>query len=355
MEDELKIDARQLSKEAQEEKRKLAIRLRKKGMKNIDVAKIVGLTPQTVSTYYAKYKKEGIKALTSDNRGRPKNVGKTLSDEQEALIKRKLIDTNPTQLQFKFALWTREAVRQLIKHEFDIDMPISTVGYYLKIWQFTSKKPIKRAYELKDEKTQQWLTIEYPKIKKEARKEKADIWWADETHCQSLPTNLKGYAPIGTHNKPVLTHPAKKFKINMISAITNTSKSMFALYDESINIDRFIDFCKKVIDSNNGKKVYLIVDNLRVHHAKLVKAWEQENSEYIKLFYLPPYSPEFNPDEYLNQDYKRNANKNSLPMTQTQLRNNTQNYMENLQKNPTKVANFFKHPSVQYAADDQAS
>lgn len=83
---------------------------------------------------------------------------------------------------------------------------------------------------------------EYPKIKKEAKKEDADIWWADETHCQSLPTNLTGYAPIGSKNKPILTHPAKKFKINMISAITNTGKSMFALYEESVNIDKFIDF-----------------------------------------------------------------------------------------------------------------
>jgi len=97
--------------------------------------------------------------------------------------------------------------------------------------------------------------------------------------------------------KPILEHPAKKFRINMVSAITNTGKSMFALYDESINIDRFIDFMQKVIDSND-KKVYLIVDNLRVHHAKQVSAWIEEHNKQIAIFYLPPYSPEFNPDEY---------------------------------------------------------
>lgn len=138
----------------------------------------------------------------------------------------------------------------------------------------------------------------------------------------------------------------------MISAITNTGKSMFSLYDESIKIDSFIEFCKKVIDSNNGKKVYLIVDNLRVHHAKLVKAWEEENKEKIKLFYLPAYSPDYNPDEYLNQDYKQSANKYELPTTQKQLRSNTEKYMLSLQKNPQKVANFFMHPKVQYAAID---
>ena len=124
--------------------------------------------------------------------GRPKNVGKTLSDEQESKIIRMLIDTTPQQLKFKFALWTREGVKQLIQRELNVDMPISTVGHYLKKWEFTSKKPIKRAYERKDVHTQTWLNEEYPKIKKQAKKEDAVIWWADETACISLPSNLKG-------------------------------------------------------------------------------------------------------------------------------------------------------------------
>ncbi len=107
---------------------------------------------------------------------------------------------------------------------------------------------------------------------------------------------------------------------------------------------------KKVIDSNNGKKVFLIVDNIRVHHAKLVKAWEEENKDKIKIFYITAYSPDYNPDEYLNQDYKQRANKYELPTSQKQLRTNTEKYMLSLQQNPQKVANFFKHPKVQYAS-----
>ena len=344
-----KIDARKLSPRELSEKRKIAIKLREKGIPNKEVAEIVGISVQTISTYYSAYKKEGKKIFKVKNAGRPKNSGKTLTDEQEKRIIHQLIETTPQQLKFKFALWTREAVKQLIKHELGIDMPISTVGEYLRRWKFTSKKPIKRAYERKDENTQKWLNEEYPKIKKQAKKEDAVIWWGDETACVSLPTNLKGYAPIGSKNKPILTHPAKKFKINMISAITNTGKTMFSLYDESINVDRFIEFLQKVIDSSQ-KKVYMIVDNLRVHHAKLVKAWIKEHEENIALFYLLPYSPEFNPDEYLNQDYKRNANKNNIPFTQTQLRKNTEKYMNEILQNEEKVANFFKHPSIAYAA-----
>jgi len=341
-------DARKVTTQAQQEKRNIAMKLREKGIKNSEVANIVGVHQCTVSQWYSKYKKNK-KSIIIAKRGRDKGAGARMTKEQEQQIIRMLIDTNPQQLKFKFALWTREAVRYLIKSELDIDMPISTVGDYLKKWQFTSKKPIKRAYERKDSNTQKWLGEEYPEIKKQAHKEGAEIWWGDETACVSLPTNLKGYAKKGAKIKPVLTHRAQKFKINMISAITNTGKTMFSLYDESINVDRFIDFLQKVIDSSS-KKVYMIVDNLRVHHAKLVTAWIEEHKDKISIFYLPPYSPEFNPDEYLNQDYKRNANKNNIPFTKVQLRKNTEKYMIELSQNEEKVANFFKHESIVYAA-----
>lgn len=279
------IDGRKIDRKTLEYLRKRAIKLREEGKSNKETASILGMTPETTSRWYSAYKTKGKGALRVRKCGRPKESGKHLSDEQEKHIIRLLIDTNPQQLKFKFALWTREAVKQLIKHELDIDMPISTVGHYLKKWQFTSKKPIKRAYERKDVNTQKWLNEEYPKIKKQAKKENADIWWADETACVSIPSNLKGYAQKGSKIKPILTHPAKKFKINMISAITNTGKTMFSLYDESVNVERFIDFLQKVIDSSK-KKVYIIVDNLRVHHAKLVKAWIEEHKEQINIFYL---------------------------------------------------------------------
>ena len=342
-----KIDARKLTPRELAEKRKIVIKLREKGMTNREVAKIVGISEQTTSIYYSRYKKEGNKVFKVKSAGRPKGSNKKLTPQQEKHIIDLLVDKTPKELKFKFALWTRESVKALIDREFEMDMPISTVGHYLKRWQFTSKKPIKRAYERNDAKAKQWIKEEYPRIKEEAKREDAVIWWADETSCVSLPNTLKGYAKVG--EKPILEHPARKFKINMISAITNTGKSMFSLYDEAINTDRFIDFLQKVIDSSD-KKVYIILDNLRVHHAKVVKEWAKEHKEQIALFYLPAYSPDLNPDEYLNQDYKRSANKDQIPSNRKELEHNTRNYMESLQKNPQKVANFFQHEAVKYAA-----
>jgi transposase len=342
-----KIDARKLSAEVLQERRMMAIKLRKRGISNKEVAEIVGISATTVSQYWSRYQKEGSSGLKLKKRGRSKGDGKTLDDAQEREIIALLVSKNPKQLEFPFALWTRESVKALIDREYEMDIPISTVGRYLKKWEFTAKKPIKRAYERSDAKAKAWMEQDYPRIQEEAKKEHADIWWADETSCVSLPTNLKGYAPKG--EKPLLIHPAKKFRINMISAITNTGKTMFALYDEAINTDRFIGFLEKTIASSE-KKIYLILDNLRVHHAKVVKEWIEEHKEKIELFFLPAYSPDLNPDEYLNQDYKKNANKRQVPTTKKQLEKNTKAYMESLQGNPEKVANFFQHPAVQYAS-----
>lgn len=343
----MKIDARKVDKQTLEYIRKRSIKLRKSGKTNKEVSEILGVTPQATSRWWQNYQKAGVAALKVKKTGRPKGSNKKLTPDQEKRIIDLLVDKTPKELKFKFALWTRESVKALIDREFEMDMPISTVGHYLSRWQFTSKKPIKRAYERNDKKVQVWLEEEYPKIKKEAKAQDAVIWWADETSCVSLPNTLKGYAKAG--EKPILEHSAKKFRINMISAITNTGKSMFALYDEAINTDRFIDFLQKVIDSSD-KKVFMILDNLRVHHAKIVKAWAEEHQDKIALFYLPAYSPDLNPDEYLNQDYKRSANKEQIPTNKKELEHNTRNYMESLQGNPEKVASFFQHKAVKYAA-----
>jgi transposase len=342
-----KRDARTLKIAAQQELRNQVVRMRKKGMKNPEVATLVGLSSTTTSGIWSKYKKGGMKAITIQKRGRRVGEKKHLSQEQEAKLIRRLIDTTPKQLKFKFALWTREAVKQLIKHDYDIDMPISTVGKYLQRWEFTSQVPIKRAYERNDAKVTAWLEEDYPKIQKQAQEEDAEIQWADETACVSLPSIIKGYAPKG--KTPVMEHTAKRFKINMISSITNRGKLRFMVYEQNMDADLFVTFLERLIESSE-KKIFLILDNLRVHHSKIVKAWAEEHQSQIELFYLPAYSPDLNPDEYLNNDFKRNVNKEHIPVNKKELAANTENFMSMLCDNPERVANYFKHEKIAYAA-----
>ena len=342
-----KRDARTLKIEAQQELRYQVVRMRKKGIKNPEIALITQLSIESVSRIWTMYKKGGMKALKIQKRGRKEGMKKNLSQEQESILIKRLIDSTPKQLKFKFVLWTREAVQQLIKHDFDIDMPISTVGLYLQRWEFTSQVPIKRAYERNDTKVAVWLDEAYPEIQKQAQEEDAEIQWGDETACVSLPSVIKGYAPKG--KTPVMEHTAKRFKINMISTITNRGKLRFMVYEKNMDAELFITFLERLIEGSN-KKIFLILDNLRVHHSKIVKAWVEEHKEKIALFYLPAYSPDLNPDEYLNNDFKRNANAKNIPTNVKELTQNTENFMSMLSDDSNRVANYFKHEKIAYAA-----
>jgi len=142
-----KIDARKHSPETQYEIRKLVVRLRKQGFLNKDVAEGVGVSVGHASKIWQSYKKEGSKAIKLGRRGRRTGEKRTLTTEQEGQLKRALIDKTPDQFKLAFALWTRDAVKLLIKQRFGIEMPIRTVGEYLKRWGFTPQKPVKRAYE----------------------------------------------------------------------------------------------------------------------------------------------------------------------------------------------------------------
>lgn len=342
-----KVDARTLSPETQYEIRKQVIRLRKKGISNNDVAECLGISPSHASTIWQNYLKNGDKSIKLGIRGRRQGEKRHLLPDQEREIKKLLIDRTPDQLKLPFALWTRDAVRILIKQQCGLEMPIRTVGEYLKRWGFTAQKPTKKAYEQKPEAVQKWLKEEYPTIRSQAIKENAEIYWGDETGIQNDAYLVKGFAPKG--NTPVINLNVKKSRINMLSAISNKGTVRFMLYEDTMTSDKLIQFMSRLI-KDTGRKVYLILDNLRVHHSKKVKNWLKKNNDKLEVFYLPSYSPELNPDEYLNGDLKRRVHSGVPARSANELKNKTRSFMKTLQKRPHHVKKYFRHPKVVYAA-----
>jgi transposase len=270
-----------------------------------------------------------------------------LNQEQEKQIQKAIVDKEPDQLKLPFALWTRQAVQQLIKHFYSFEMPIRTVGEYLKRWGYTPQKPLRRAYEQNPKAVKKWLDEQYPKIVKRAKIEKAEIHWGDETGLCNDSQHGRSYAPRG--KTPAIRLPAKKERINLISSITNQGKVRFMLYRNTMNSQTLIKFLKRLI-KDVGHKVYLILDNLRVHHSKLVRHWLEEHKEQIELFFLPSYSPELNPDEYLNCDLKAGVHSGVPARSKDQLKKKTISHLRMIQKKPERVKKYFEHPKIAYAA-----
>jgi len=343
----MKDDARRLPAAAQEEKRKQAVRMWKRQMPRAEIAEQVGVHTLTVGKWIRLYQAGGLKALRPRRRGRRDGVGRQLSPEQERGIQRLLIDKTPDQLKLKFALWTRMAVGQLIHRETRVRMPIRTVGDYLKRWGFTVQKPKKQAYEQRPAEVGQWLQEIYPAIQARAKREQAEIYWGDETGLRTDSQHARGYAPKG--KTPVLRLKVNRESLNMISAVTNQGKVRFRLFEGSMNAKRLIEFMNGLI-KDAKRKVILILDNLRVHHARPVKDWVAEHQAAIEVCYLPAYSPELNPDEYLNCDLKHGVHTGIPARSKQDLKNKTLGHMRKLQKTPTRVRKYFEAESIRYAA-----
>lgn len=341
------IDVTRSSSEVQQQLRSQFIRLRKKGWKLGAISEAIDVCHSTVRNWSRKYNKGGSEELQLKRKGRKAGEKRTLSAEQEERIQKLIRDKCPEQLKMPFALWTRIAVQQLIKRLFMIDMPRRTVGEYLKRWGYTPQKPLRRAYEQNPKAVQKWLEEEYPAIEERAKREKAEIHWGDETGIRNDSQYGRSYAPRG--KTPAILLPAKREHISLISAITNQGKVRFMVYENSMNADTLIKFLKRLI-KDTGRKVFLILDNLRVHHSNSVKGWLESHKDEIELFFLPSYSPELNPDEYLNGDLKNGVHAGIPARTSSQLKAKAISHMRKLQKLPKRVRKYFRHPKIAYAA-----
>ena len=321
--------------------------LRRKGHTHGEISELLDVSESAVRKWWSLYRRGGMRALRLGRRGRRKGACRSLSPEQERRVKRMIIDKTPEQLKMPFALWTRQAVQELIETTCELRMPIRSVGNYLLRWGFTPQRPRKRAYEQQPAAIKQWLRETYPTISNRAKQEGGQIHWCDQTGISSADHRGRGYAPQG--RTPIAGTQAARFSASMISTITNRGKLRFMVYRRGLKIATFIKFLRRLIRCTD-RKVFLILDNLQVHRAKKVRAWVAERNEQIELFCLPPYCPELNPDEYLNNTVKAQLRKQPAPRSQDQLQGNLRSRMRSNQRRPHLIRSLFDHPSVKYAA-----
>ncbi len=340
-------DGRCESDDVLESLRLRAVHARGLGYAVADIAAILGVREETVSRWCSRYDRGGQGALPGDRTGRPIGSGRLLNGQQEQSVQQTIETKCPQELAIPSALWTRQAVRELIQQQVGIRLPIRTVGEYLRRWCFTPQKPVRKAYQQDPKAVAEGLEKTYPQIEKRAAKEGGEIHWGDETGVRSTCQHSRGYARPGA--TPELTVPGSRFSVNMVSTITNQGKVRWMAYTGTMNAALFIVFLTRLIASAT-KKVFLIVDHLGVHEAAVVDRWLADKTDRIEVFYLPKYAPERNPDEYLNCDVKANINTDGLPRDRGELRGKLRRFMQRLAKLPARVASYFEHKYIEYAA-----
>ena len=304
-------DARYLNKDIQEYLRAQAIRLRKQGESFVAIAHYLGVHRSTVSEWWHLYLERGEAALSQYHRGRTVGEGRQLHPQQEIQLQQLLRDHSPDELDIDSALWTRRAVQVLIEKHCHITLPIRTVGNYLKRWGFTPQKPRKRAYEQDPKQVNQWLKVEYPRLKQRAQQEQAEIAWGDEAGRCNTDQVGRSFAPRG-QTPEIRLSGKKKLRVNYLACMSNQGKCWFMTYVRRFDSSILIPFMRRLI-RQVPHKLFWIVDRHPVHRSTAVKRWLETHQDRIELFFLPSYSPELNPTEYLNSDVKQGVH--SAPPT----------------------------------------
>lgn len=261
-----------------------------------------------------------------------------------------IVDKIPMQYKFPFALWNARAIRDLIRAEFGVDVSRRTVSRYMQRNGFTPQRLEKRAREQRPAQVRRWMERTYPRIRKAAKSVGAEIYWCDETGVSTRMGFQRGYAPKGKPPLPAVTSVVS-CRVSMISAASNRGALSFRAYAGPMRMRGFLHFTKSVAHDSVAGKVVLIVDNLRVHHAKLVRAWAARHRKEIKNFYLPAYSRELNPDELVNGDLKIGMGQREPAADKKELEQQIRDHMNGVKANPKKVSSFFQKQSVKYAAD----
>ena len=342
----MKTDARKLTPATQEQIRRKAVAAVEKGMTHVKAAEVFGVTRHSVDRWVSAYRAAGADALKAQKRG-PKGERAKLKGWQAAAVCNLVRDRHPEQLKLPFVLWTADAVRQLIQRRYKVRVSARTVRRYLARWGFTPQKPVRRAYEQDDVVVERWLNEEYPAIRAAAKREKALIYWGDEMGVRSDHQAGRSYAPRG--KTPAIPGTGQRFGCNVLSAITNRGHLDFMVFKKGFTAAVFLRFLRRLVKQAK-RKVFIIVDRHPVHRSKKVRHWLEKNAARIRLFFLPGYSPQLNPDEMVNQDVKTNAVGRRRAHNRSQLMGHVRRYLERRRANPDLVRRYFHESSVRYAA-----
>jgi transposase len=341
------VDPRSLSPEAQEALRRRAVEMvQVHGQKIGKSAELLGVSRMSLSTWIKAARSGGDAALASQKRGR--KPGHTLlSAAQTRRVLGWVRDACPDQLKLPFFLWTQESVQLLIKRRLGLEVSRSTAGRLMRANGFSSQKPTRRAFEQDQAAVDRWLKEEYPAIAAAAKAEKAVILWGDETGMRSDHQTGTSYSPVG--KTPVIDGTGKRFKCNMISALSNRGQLQFMIFKSNFNNGVCVTFLRRLL-KNNRQKVVLIWDGHPVHCSAAVAGFVAENAARLKVHRLPTYSPDLNPDELVNNDVKSNALGRKRPRTQKQMIRHIRQHMHKRKNDPALVRRFFQEESVRYAA-----
>lgn len=341
----MKKDLRSLSREALSVFRISTVKMVSEWwLSQREAARIQNIDESILSNWMQIFKVKGIRGLKAQEKQgwRWKDMTKNLT-KQEMKKLTKLLLSEPRhieQLSVDSSLWTATVVARLILIQFSKTLKEGQIYKVLKELWFTNQKPIFRAYQQNLERVQEWREIVRPRIEAEAKRENREILYGDEAWFKS--TDHRGTTWWKKWITPIVSATGARFGINAASAISKNGVMRFMSYEWSFTADSLIIFLERIIYKTDQKYI-LILDGHPTHKTKKVNQWIKDNHEQIKLYHLPPYSPELNPDEQVWWNVKQQM-KWVISISRVDIRRKVQNCLLSIQKKKKLISSFFRHP-----------
>jgi transposase len=337
-------DARKLDHKTLEAIRIRAVEQVQAGESPESVIRALGFSRACIYNWLASYRAGGWHALRARPlKGRPKKI----SGSQMKWIYRTVTLKNPMQYKFEFALWTRGMIRTLIHERYGIKLSLPSVGRLLAQLGLTCQKPLMRAFQQNPALVKKWLREEYPQIRARAKRIGAEIYFGDEAGVRSDFHSGKTWAPKG--ETPIIRTTGARFGFNMISAVSPKGQLRFMVVEGRVAAQQFCEFLRRLVFKTE-KPIFLILDGHPVHRSSKVKNLVESMKRKLQIFFLPPYSPELNPDEHVWNDLKNNGIGRMFVAGPDDMKLKVVSHLRFLQRNPVLIQSFFQAPTTKYAA-----
>jgi hypothetical protein len=266
---------------------------------------------------------------------------------QAAAVRDLICRNTPDELDLPFALWSRAAVQELVLRRCGVRLAVRSMGTYLARWGSTAQKPLRRAYEQDPAAVRRWLRRDYPALVVRAKRARGVIFWGDETGLRSDDVRGRGYAPRG--RTPVVRVCHRRAGLSLLSALTNKGELRWMVVDGAVKAPDLVRFLGRLI-RDTGRKVFLVLDRLKVHRARLTRDWLAEHRAEIEVHHLPAYCPDLNPDGGVNADLKQAVPRKAPARSKQQLMRAVISHMHSLSRQPRRIRSIFRHQQFRYAA-----
>ena len=343
----MKRDGRTLAHNVLEEMRMLAVQRMREGELPAAVAASFGMHRGWAykCRAAASGRGKGLRALrSSKGTGRPRS----LTPAQERQVFRWVNGKNPHQYGFDFGLWTRQIVRELVAQRFQVQLSLASIGTLLARLGLTPQKPLQRAYQRDPEAVERWVKQTYPAIARKAKRDKAEIFFWDESGFRADAVHGKTWGVKG--HTPVIERPGQRQSISAASAVNSKGAFWFETYQGALTGELFVQLLKHMM-LERERAVHLVIDGLPAHKKACVKEYVASTGGKLTLHLLPGYAPDLNPDELVWSHAKRTGVARSPLRKGEKLKERVGAQLQAVANDPALVRSFFRHPSVAYISD----